>query len=143
MVGGQALDMQAEQTPLTEIGAITRLQRLKTGALFEFSCEAGAILGKVEDARRGALQAYAHDMGLAFQIADDLLDVRGRAEEIGKTPGKDQAAGKATFVSILGLERAESQARMLADQACRHLDPFGERAEALRAVARFVVERKA
>ncbi|HEY9346881.1 MAG TPA: polyprenyl synthetase family protein, partial [Inquilinus sp.] len=83
------------------------------------------------------------DMGLAFQIADDLLDVRGRAEEIGKTPGKDQAAGKATFVSILGLERAESQARMLADQACRHLDPFGDRAEALRAVARFVVERKA
>lgn len=143
MVGGQALDMQAEVTPLTEIGAITRLQRLKTGALFEFSCEAGAILGKAEDARRGALQAYAHDMGLAFQIADDLLDVRGRAEEIGKTPGKDQAAGKATFVSILGLDRAESQARLLAEQACRHLDVFGARADDLRAVAHFVVDRKA
>ena len=101
------------------------------------------ILGKVEDSRRGALQAYAHDMGLAFQIADDLLDVRGRAEEIGKTPGKDQAAGKATFVSILGLDRAEAQARLLAEQACRHLDVFGGRADDLRAVAHFVVDRRA
>jgi len=143
MVGGQMLDLLAEQqVGEMSIGAITRLQRLKTGALFEFSCEAGAILGKVEDSRRGALQAYAHDMGLAFQIADDLLDVRGRAEEIGKTPGKDQAAGKATFVSILGLDRARDQARLLGEQANRHLEPFGPKADPLRWMTEFVIARK-
>ena len=84
------------------IGAITRLQRLKTGALISFSCTAGAILGKASEPMRAALSAYAHDLGLAFQIVDDLLDVEGSAAELGKTPGKDAAAGKATFVSILG-----------------------------------------
>jgi farnesyl diphosphate synthase len=145
MVGGQMLDMLSDQDGPDgrDIGAITRLQRLKTGALFAFACESGAMLGRVEDSRRSALAAYAHDMGLAFQIADDLLDIRGRAEEIGKTPGKDAAAHKATFVSILGEERAEAQARLLADQAIRHLDAFDARADLLRAVARFVVERRA
>jgi farnesyl diphosphate synthase len=144
MVGGQMLDMLSDDAVPEgrDIGAITRLQRLKTGALFAFACESGAILGRVEDSRRTALAAYAHDMGLAFQIADDLLDIRGRAEDIGKTPGKDAAAHKATFVSILGEERAEAQARLLADQAIRHLDPFDGRADLLRAVARFVVDRR-
>ena len=109
MVGGQALDMQAEQTPLTEIGAITRLQRLKTGALFEFSCEAGAILGKVEDARRGALQAYAHDMGLAFQIADDLLDYVSDSETLGKNIGDDLAEGKPTLPLIYAMQAADEE----------------------------------
>ena len=115
MVGGQMLDLLAEQQDAAEmsIGAITRLQRLKTGALISFSCTAGAILGKAADPVRNALSAYAHDLGLAFQIVDDLLDVEGDAAEIGKTPGKDAAAGKATFVSILGLERARAQASML------------------------------
>ena len=96
--------------PDLSIGAITRLQRLKTGALISFSCTAGAILGKASDPLRNALSAYAHDLGLAFQIVDDLLDIEGNAAELGKTPGKDAAAGKATFVSILGLERARAQA---------------------------------
>jgi farnesyl diphosphate synthase len=141
MVGGQMLDMIAESRTF-DIGAVTRLQRLKTGALFAFACESGAILGRAEEARRSALRAYAHDMGLAFQIADDLLDVEGSEDAVGKKVGKDLEAGKATFVSILGVERARNQALMLADQAIQHLAPFEERAENLRAVARFVVDRR-
>ena len=142
MVGGQMLDLLAETRPDLSIGAITRLQRLKTGALISFSCTAGAILGKASDPLRAALSAYAHDVGLAFQIADDLLDIEGTAAEIGKTPGKDAAAGKATFVSILGLERARAQADLLARQAAAHLEPFGEAADLLRQAAKFVVARR-
>jgi farnesyl diphosphate synthase len=141
MVGGQMIDLAAEHQTL-DINTITRLQRLKTGALIAFSAEAGAILGKAPSAARGALAGYAHDLGLAFQIADDLLDTEGSAADVGKKTGKDAARGKATFVSILGIERARSQADMLAEQACRHLDMFAERAELLRQLARFVVERK-
>ncbi len=143
MVGGQMLDLLAEsQRGERSIGAITRLQRLKTGALISFSCTAGAILGKASDHPRMALQAYAHDLGLAFQIADDLLDVEGNVADLGKTPGKDAAAGKATFVSILGVERARAQAEMLARQAAAHLDSFGEAADLLRQAANFVVARR-
>jgi farnesyl diphosphate synthase len=144
MVGGQMLDLLAEQTDgAMSIGTITRLQRLKTGALISFSCTAGAILGKAADQSRAALSAYAHDLGLAFQIVDDLLDVEGDAAELGKTPGKDQAAGKATFVSILGVERARAQAGALARQAAAHLEPFGNAADLLRQAANFVVARRA
>ena len=143
MVGGQMLDLLAETRPELSIGAITRLQRLKTGALISFSCTAGAILGKASEPLRAALSAYAHDLGLAFQIVDDLLDIEGSAEEIGKTPGKDAASGKATFVSILGLERARAQAELLARQAAAHLEPFGEAADLLTQAARFVVARRA
>jgi farnesyl diphosphate synthase len=144
MVGGQMLDLLAEeQGGELSIGAITRLQRLKTGALISFSCTAGAVLGKAADPLRHALSAYAHDLGLAFQIVDDLLDVEGSAAELGKTPGKDAAQGKATFVSILGLERARSQAALLARQATAHLEPFGPAADLLRQAATFVVERRA
>ncbi len=143
MVGGQMLDLLAEsQAGERSIGAITRLQRLKTGALISFSCTAGAILGKASDHPRMALQAYAHDLGLAFQIADDLLDVEGNVVELGKTPGKDIAVGKATFVSILGVERARAQAGLLARQAAAHLDSFGEAADLLRQAANFVVARR-
>jgi len=141
MVGGQMLDLMAEKTPL-DIGGITRLQRLKTGALIAFSAEAGAILGKAPMPARLALRAYAHDLGLAFQIADDLLDAEGSTEEVGKRTGKDAARGKATFVSLLGAERARSQARMLADQAAKHLDLFAEKADLLRDLARWVVDRR-
>jgi len=140
-------DVEAEQRaeaggePMS-IGAITRLQRLKTGALISFSCGAGAILGKASDHLRTALSAYAHDLGLAFQIVDDLLDVEGDAAEIGKTPGKDAAAGKATFVSILGVERARAQAGLLARQAAAHLEPFGSAADLLKQAANFVVARR-
>ncbi len=141
MVGGQMIDLIAERLPL-DIGAITRLQRMKTGALIAFACEAGAILAKTPNEPRQALRGYAHDLGLAFQIADDLLDVEGSAAETGKPVGADAAAGKATFVSILGVERARAQAQLLVDQAVAHLDLFDQRAELLRQVARFVVSRR-
>jgi farnesyl diphosphate synthase len=143
MVGGQMLDLLAESRPDLSIGAITRLQRLKTGALISFSCTAGAILGKASEPLRNDLSAYAHDLGLAFQIVDDLLDIEGSAEQLGKTPGKDAAAGKATFVSILGSERARAQADLLARQAAAHLEPFGQAADLLRQAANFVVARRA
>jgi farnesyl diphosphate synthase len=142
MVGGQMIDLEAEDHPLDIVG-ITRLQRMKTGALIGFAAESGAILGKAPLANRHALVAYAHDLGLAFQITDDLLDVEGSADEVGKKTGKDAARGKATFVSVLGVERARAQARMLADQAVRHLEPFGGKADLLRDLARWVVERRA
>jgi farnesyl diphosphate synthase len=144
MVGGQMLDLLAEEQNAEEmsIGAITRLQRLKTGALISFACTAGGILGKAADPMRNALSAYAHDLGLAFQIVDDLLDVEGDPSVVGKATGKDAAAGKATFVSILGVERARAQATMLARQAAAHLEPFGDKADLLRQAANFVVSRQ-
>ena len=142
MVGGQMIDLIAERQPL-DIDATIRLQRMKTGALIAFACEAGAILAKTASEPRTAMRGYAHDLGLAFQIADDLLDVEGSAAETGKPVGADAAAGKATFVSILGVERARAQAGLLVDQAVAHLDLFEERAELLRQVARFVVNRRA
>ena len=142
MVGGQMIDLLAEKLPDLDIGAITRLQRMKTGALIAFSCEAGAILAKAPAEPRMALRGYAHDLGLAFQIADDLLDVEGSAEETGKPVGADAAAGKVTFVSILGIERARAQAELLVAQAVAHLDLFEQRAELLRQIARFVVSRR-
>ena len=141
MVGGQMIDLIAERQTL-DIGAITRLQRMKTGALIAFSCEAGAILAKAPGEVRTALRGYAHDLGLAYQIADDLLDVQGSAAEIGKPVGADAAAGKATFVSILGVERAHAQAELLVRQAVAHLELFEQRAELLREAARFVIARR-
>jgi farnesyl diphosphate synthase len=141
MVGGQMLDLEAEDLDL-DIGAVTRLQRLKTGEIIAFSCEAGAILARASDAARQALHAYAHDLGLAFQIIDDLLDAEGSEAATGKPVGRDKAAGKATFVSILGPERAREQAEMLARQAARHLDFFGEKADLLRGMAGFVIARR-
>jgi len=141
MVGGQMIDMLAEGKTL---GApeITRLQALKTGRLIQFSAEAGAILGRAPQAQRHFIAAYGRELGGAFQIYDDVLDEEGSAAELGKTAGKDVAQGKATMVSILGLERARAQATHLADQAAKHLESFGERAELLRALARFTVTRK-
>ena len=133
-------DLEAENQAL-DAGAITRLQQLKTGGLIAFSCESGAILGKAPQQLRHALHAYAHDLGLAFQIADDLLDSQGSAEKLGKAVGKDSGRGKATMVALLGPERARTQAEMLARQAAAHLEPFAERAEALRALADFVIAR--
>ena len=142
MVGGQMLDLVAEDHALN-MPEITRLQRMKTGALIAVSCEAGAIMGRASEKARHALHAYAHDIGLAFQIADDLLEVEGDEEEVGKKTGKDAAAGKATFVSLLGRERAREQAGLLADQAAMHLDLFEEKGKLLRDLAYFVVSRTA
>ena len=141
MVGGQMIDLIAETMTL-DIGAITRLQRMKTGALIAFSCESGAILAKAPGEVRTALRGYAHDLGLAYQIADDLLDIEGSTAETGKPVGADAAAGKATFVSILGVERARAQAELLVRQAVAHLDLFEQRAELLREAARFVIARR-
>ena len=141
MVGGQMFDLMAGQLEL-DVPAVTRLQNLKTGRLFAFSCEAGAVLGKAPARQRQALKAYAHDVGLAFQIADDLLDVEGDPDEVGKGLRKDAEAGKATFVSLLGIERARAQAEALWRQAVGHLDCFDDGADLLRAAARFVVERR-
>ena len=142
MVGGQMLDLESENRTLP-VGAVTRLQQLKTGALIAFSCEAGAILGKASPPHRQALHAYAHDFGLAFQITDDLLDIEGNPEMLGKSAGKDQVAGKSTLVSLLGLERAKLQAKILSDQAVKHLDLFDEKADLLRHAARFAIDRRA
>lgn len=142
MVGGQMLDLIAEREAF-DLGTTTRLQRMKTGEMIAFSCEAGGILGKAPPPQRAALRAYAHDLGLAFQIVDDLLDVEGTEAETGKSVGRDAEAGKATFVSILGRDRARAQADMLAGQAVAHLDIFEGRAHLLKAVAEFVVARRA
>lgn len=136
------LDLESENQTLSE-GAITRLQQMKTGALISFACEAGAILGKASPPHRQALRGFAHDFGLAFQIADDLLDIEGNPETIGKSAGKDQAAGKSTLVSLLGPERARIQAKILSDQAVKHLDLFDEKADLLRAAAHYAIERRA
>lgn len=141
MVGGQMLDILAEDNDLG-LPEITRLQRMKTGALINCSCQSGAILGKASDTQRHLLNAYANDIGLAFQIADDLLDIESTPEDLGKATRKDDAAGKATFVSLLGVERAREQAVILTDQAMKHLEIFGEKADLLRDLAQFVIERR-
>jgi farnesyl diphosphate synthase len=140
MAGGQMMDIAAE-TSSFDLPTTTRLQQLKTGALIAFSVEAGAIMGKVGPATRLKLKGYARDLGLAFQIADDLLDVEGDPTAAGKALRKDGDAGKSTFVSLLGVERARAQAEMLIDQAIHHLQGFGHEADLLRAIARFAIER--
>jgi farnesyl diphosphate synthase len=141
MAGGQMIDMEAEGKTLT-LGEVARLQALKTGRLIQYSAEAGAILGRAPWQVRTQIAAYGRDLGAAFQIADDVLDAVGTAEQIGKTVGKDEAAGKATVVSILGIDRAEAQARMLCEQSKAHLEHFGPEADRLRALATWVVARK-
>jgi farnesyl diphosphate synthase len=140
MAGGQMMDIAAE-TQTFDLAGVTRLQAMKTGALIAFSVEAGAILGRLPAEGRSALRGYARDVGLAFQIADDILDVEGDEELAGKALHKDEAAGKATFLSLLGIERARAQAAMLVDQAIAHLSGFGEEADLLRAIARYAIER--
>lgn len=140
MAGGQMMDIVAE-TSQFDLPTITRLQQLKTGALLGASVEMGAILGKVPAEGRGHLRGYARDIGLAFQIADDLLDYEGDEAAAGKALRKDAAAGKQTFVSLLGPDRAREQARMLVEQAVSHLGSHGQEAELLRDIARYIVER--
>lgn len=142
LAGGQMLDLIGENEEF-DVGTISRLQRMKTGALIAFACESGAILGKCGEAQCRALRAYAHDLGLAFQVTDDLLDVEGVANETGKDSGKDEDAGKSTFVSTLGRESARARADMLVEQAKRHLHAFDDRADVLRDIANYVLSRRA
>jgi farnesyl diphosphate synthase len=141
MAGGQMMDLEAEKSRF-DLATVTRLQAMKTGALIACSVEAGAILGRVAPEGRTGLRGYARDIGLAFQIADDLLDVEGDEDKVGKKLHKDAGAGKETFVSLLGADRAREQAAMLVDQAVDHLRGFGAEAELLRAIARFVLARE-
>jgi farnesyl diphosphate synthase len=140
MAGGQMLDLAAEGQEL-DIGSITRLQQLKTGALIEFAVEAACIMARLPVEARTPYHGYARDIGLAFQIADDLLDHAGDEEAAGKRLRKDERAGKATFVSLLGEDRARAQCSMLVAQAIEHLQNHGAEADMLRAVARYVEER--
>ena len=140
MAGGQMMDLAAE-TSNFDLPTVTRLQQLKTGALIAFSVEAGAILARIPPEGRAPLRAYSRDIGLAFQIADDIMDVEGDEALAGKALHKDDAAGKATFVTLMGLERAREQATVLVEQAIGHLANFGDEAALLRAIARYVVER--
>ena len=140
MAGGQMMDMVAEENDY-DLHTITRLQQLKTGALLGAAVEMGAILGKLPEERRAPFRAYARDIGLAFQIADDLLDVEGSEEATGKAVGKDEGQGKQTFVTLMGVEPAREQARALVEQAIGHLSHYGEDADLLRELARFIVER--
>ncbi len=142
MAGGQIMDMVADQEGVDyDLHTITRLQQLKTGALLAASVEMGAVLGKVPPEGRAHLRAYSRDIGLAFQIADDLLDVEGDAELAGKALRKDDVQGKQTFVTLMGVDKAREQARALVDQAVSHLASHGAEADMLRALARFIVER--
>lgn len=140
MVGGQMLDLVAHQHDL-DMSEVARLQRMKTGGLINIACVAGGILGKASESALHKLHGYAHDLGLAFQIVDDLLDVTGTTEEMGKRTGKDEEQGKATFVSLMGVDHARDQAALLRDQAIEQLDVFGDKADPLRDMAHFVVNR--
>lgn len=148
MAGGQMLDLIAEgrfaaAPEPTDEAAVTTLQAMKTGALLRFACAAGAILGGADAAERAALDAYGVALGQAFQIADDLLDLEGDAATLGKSTGKDAAAGKATLVAVLGASGARTRLAALVDRAEAALAPFGHKADVLKAAARFVASRRA
>jgi len=140
MAGGQMMDLVAEGQKL-DLPSITRLQQLKTGALIEYSVEAACIMVRLTHEARTPYRGYARNIGLAFQIADDLIDHSGDEAAAGKRTRQDQQAGKATFVSVLGEERARQQASFLVDQAIEHLADHGDEADLLRAIARFAIER--
>lgn len=141
MVAGQMIDMLGAEIG-DDLIAVTRMNRLKTGALIGFSVEAGALLGGAHDEARAALMRFATDAGLAFQMVDDLLDVQGAQDQIGKRVGKDAARGKHNFVSILGVEQTEARLRLLAAQAQSHLAMFGPRAKYLVQAVDFILERR-
>lgn len=142
MIGGQMLDLIGENQEF-DLGTISRLQRMKTGKLMAFACEAGAILGKAGEPQRRALCNYAHDLGLAFQVTDDILDVEADPQDTGKDTRKDEEAGKATFVSTMGKEGAKERAEMLISQAKSHLSIFEGRAQSLKDLADYVLQRRA
>jgi farnesyl diphosphate synthase len=143
MAGGQMLDLEAEKAggALRE-DAILRLQGMKTGALITFACEAGGVLAQAESSQRATLRRYGDALGLAFQLADDLLDIDGDAAVIGKAVAKDAEAGKATLVSLMGIDAARRRLGELEEEARSALAPFGEAANTLLATARFVVDRR-
>lgn len=141
MVAGQAADMAGAEIS-SDLIAVTRMNRLKTGALINFSVDAGALVGCASEAEKTALSRYAHDVGLAFQMVDDLLDAEGVVRDTGKAVRKDGERGKVNFVTVLGVEATRERVTMLAQQAKRHLALFGPRAHVLLQAVDFVVERR-
>ena len=141
MIGGQVVDITVAEGERDE-ALITELQAMKTGALIDYAVRAGGLVSAVSNEHLAALSAYARDMGLAFQIQDDILDVTGDAETVGKAVGKDADLGKATFVSILGLDSARERAASLGQDAKNHLEPWGSSAQTLRDTVDFVLERQ-
>lgn len=142
MCGGQMLDLQSE-TRVLDVGAVTRMQKMKTGALIMFACETGAIMGKASPKHTMALRNFAHDFGMAFQMTDDLLDLMGVQQDMGKETGKDAKAGKKNFLAFMAPGEAKAKAELLVNQACHHLHVFeSSRVEILHDMARFLLERK-
>jgi farnesyl diphosphate synthase len=141
MVGGQMLDLIGEEEEF-DLGTISRMQRMKTGKLMAFACESGAILGKADEPHKRALCNYAYDLGLAFQVTDDILDVESPASLTGKPANQDERAGKSTFVSTMGKDQAKTRAQMLVEQACSHLKVFNGRADMLEELAHYVLQRR-
>ncbi len=142
MAGGQMLDLIGENEEF-DLGTISRMQRMKTGKLMAFACESGAILGKADEPHKRALRNYAFDLGLAFQVTDDILDVEADPQDTGKDTGKDIDAGKATFVSAMGKDAARERAEMIVQQSTAHLKIFEGRAQVLKDLAEYVLARRA
>lgn len=142
MVGGQVVDMESEGKPDMDLPTVQYIHIHKTGALIKASVVAGALLGGADERQLAAIRRYGEAAGLAFQIADDILDIEGTTEEIGKDAGSDQARGKATYPAVMGLAAAKQEAQAMMDEAMLALEPFGGAAEPLRQIARYIVERK-
>jgi len=142
MVGGQVVDMESEGKGEIDLATLSYIHTHKTGALIRASVRAGAILGGASAESLHALTRYGEAIGLAFQIADDILDVEGTTEELGKDAGSDQARGKATYPALVGLEASKARAQELVQMALDALASFDERAEPLRAIASYIVKRK-
>lgn len=142
MCGGQMLDLMSEKRDL-DVGAVTRMQRMKTGALIMFACEVGAIMGKASPKHTMALRNYAQDFGMAFQMTDDLLDLTGVQQDLGKEVGKDAKANKKNFLAFMAPGEARAKCELLVDQCIHHLSVFEpSRVEILADMARFLLQRK-
>nr|AFA52568.1 farnesyltransferase [Vaucheria litorea] len=142
LAGGQAMDLELEGKEDTTLEQLRWIHKHKTGALLKAACTTGAVLGGAEPSEVEAIERFSESIGLAFQVADDILDCTQTSEQLGKTAGKDEAVSKTTYVKLLGMDGARKEAKRLVDDALAALEPFGSRAEALKAIAHFIIERE-